>query len=262
LVDDIASCGPTRRFGLAGRAKLGRAGDVGEVWVAFRPADDGEEVRPLLEVAAETLSAAVPRRQFRWHHGQKHFSGTYWSETEAGHVIYESRLELARLLFADFDRRVRRIAAQPFLLRAVVDGTLCRHIPDFLLDTASGPVVVDVKPQSRLQHPKVASTFGWTGQVMAARGWHYEVWSEPDPVELANVRFLAGYRRGRMFASEVLDGLRTSVRIGMTVSEAVESTPGFPAPTVRATLFRLLWRQEFTVDLSVRMGAASRLRVA
>jgi hypothetical protein len=30
-----------------------------------------------------------------------------------GHVVYESRLELARLIFADFDRSVHRIVAQP-----------------------------------------------------------------------------------------------------------------------------------------------------
>jgi hypothetical protein len=39
-------------------------------------------------------------------------------------VIYESRLELARLLFADFEASVRHIVAQPFLLRADVDGDL------------------------------------------------------------------------------------------------------------------------------------------
>ena len=42
--------------------------------------------------------------------------GSNWSATEGRHVIYESRLELARLLFADFDRSVHRICAPPFLL--------------------------------------------------------------------------------------------------------------------------------------------------
>ena len=54
--------------------------------------------------------------------GQRHYSGTYWSATMGDHVIYESRLELARLLFADFDPSVRRIVAQPFLLKAEVEG--------------------------------------------------------------------------------------------------------------------------------------------
>jgi hypothetical protein len=42
--------------------------------------------------------------------------GSNWSATEDRHVIYDSRLELARLLFADFDRSVHGICAQPFLL--------------------------------------------------------------------------------------------------------------------------------------------------
>ncbi|HET9966639.1 MAG TPA: hypothetical protein VFQ68_00300, partial [Streptosporangiaceae bacterium] len=38
--------------------------------------------------------------------GQAHYSGWYWSATTGGHVVYESRLELARLLMADFDPQV------------------------------------------------------------------------------------------------------------------------------------------------------------
>lgn len=72
--------------------------------------------------------------------------GTYWSSTERSHVIYESRLELARLLYADLDAAVHGIVAQPFLLKATVDRRVRRHVPDFLLVDEQGPVVVDVKP--------------------------------------------------------------------------------------------------------------------
>src|SRR6266498_2552741 len=84
----------------------------------------------------------------------EHFAGTpgrstpetYWSATNHGHVIYESRLELARLLFADFDASVRRIAAQPFLLTLRTGGVVRKHIPEYLLLDDAGPVHVDVKP--------------------------------------------------------------------------------------------------------------------
>src|SRR5262245_40184217 len=75
------------------------------------------------------LAGAAPWRTFRWYRGQRHYSGTYWSATMRDHVIYESRLELARLLFADFDPSVRRIVAQPFLLKAEVGGAARKHIP-------------------------------------------------------------------------------------------------------------------------------------
>jgi hypothetical protein len=55
---------------------------------------------------------------------------TDWSATERGHVIYESRLELARLLFADFDASVNRIVAQPFLLKAGLKAGVRQHVPD------------------------------------------------------------------------------------------------------------------------------------
>jgi hypothetical protein len=85
------------------------------------------------------------------------------------HVIYESRLELSRLIFADFDRAVHRILAQPFLLKARVARKIRKHIPDYFLVTDHGPVVVDVKPEHLLTRPTVAATFAWTRQLVEAR---------------------------------------------------------------------------------------------
>jgi len=41
--------------------------------------------------------------------------------------VYESRLELASLLLADFDPEVAVIAAQPFLVTAPSGGRVRRH---------------------------------------------------------------------------------------------------------------------------------------
>jgi len=90
------------------------------------------------------LFRAAPWRTFRWYFGQRHYSGTYWSATEREHVIYESRLELANLLLADFDPTVHHIVAQPFQSSGTVDNQERRHIPDYLWDSDDGPVVVDV----------------------------------------------------------------------------------------------------------------------
>ncbi|MEJ3746358.1 hypothetical protein WEI85_24090 [Actinomycetes bacterium KLBMP 9797] len=56
-----------------------------------------------------------------------HLSGSFWSVTVRGHVVYESRLELARLLVADFDPLVTAMWPQPCRLVATVDGTQ-RHL--------------------------------------------------------------------------------------------------------------------------------------
>lgn len=98
------------------------------------------------------------------------------------------------MILADFDPAVQHIVTQQFLLRASVDRKLRKHIPDYLLVTDTGPVVMDVKPARRLADPKVAFTFEWTRELVEARGWRYEVATEPIAAELENIRFLAGYQ--------------------------------------------------------------------
>jgi hypothetical protein len=81
----------------------------------LRLVDNSEREIPLEAARACDVKAATPWRTFRSHRSQRHYSGWYWSSTTGGHVVYESRLELARLLLADADRDVVAIAAQPFL---------------------------------------------------------------------------------------------------------------------------------------------------
>ncbi|MGW1678810.1 hypothetical protein [Saccharopolyspora sp. NPDC002376] len=91
--------------------------------VAFRSSlYETEVVAPWSDIDADALRTAVPWRTFRWYRGQKHYSGTYWAATEKDYVVYKSRLELARLLLADFDTSVRGIVAQPFLLKSTLSG--------------------------------------------------------------------------------------------------------------------------------------------
>ena len=90
--------------------------------------------------------------------GQQHFSGFWWSSTTGDHVIYESRLQLARLILADFDPEVEAIVAQPFRLESVMDGQIRHHIPDFLLLGRGRRQVVNVKPRESLANPKVRNT--------------------------------------------------------------------------------------------------------
>ncbi|WP_218041178.1 TnsA-like heteromeric transposase endonuclease subunit [Acrocarpospora macrocephala] len=201
-------------------------------------------------VSVERLQAATPWRTFRWHHGQQHFPGFYWSVTMFDLVIYESRLELARLLYADFDLGVAWIKAQPFLLTAQVEGKIRRHVPDFLLFTDAGPVVVDVKPRERLEKEKVAFTLAWAREVVEDRNWRYEVWSEPPTAELANLRLLAGFRRSWLFNPDLLEALISSDLAGRTLREALGAVTGWPQRLTRSHLLHLLWTQVYRVDLT------------
>jgi len=208
-------------------------------------------------VRLRDLEGLLPWRTFRARRGQRHYSGAYWSATTAGHVIYESRLELARLLFADMDPAVEWIVAQPFRLVADVDGKERRHVPDFLLLLRDGGVrVVDVKPLRRLEDPVVSATFEWTRTVLALCGWGFEVWSEPDPVQLTNVRFLAGYRRGWLFAAELVDDADSVAQQGVSIGEAERClAPRWTSVVARGALMHLLWLGRIQTDLSVPLSS-------
>jgi hypothetical protein len=220
------------------------------------------EDRPWTAAPVRLLASAAPWRTFRWYKGQRHYSGTYRSATTSGHVIYESRLELARLLSADFDPFVHGITAQPFLLKAVVDGQVRKHIPDYLLATEQSPVVVDVKPRRSLAESVVASTFEWTRRAVESRGWRYEVWSESPETELENIRFLAGYRRRQLFAPELLDELRHVDLDGIPLRQAAQLLPDRPESLVRAATFHLLWTHDLRTDLSHPLRPTAVLRRA
>jgi hypothetical protein len=114
--------------------------------------------------------------------------GLYWCATQNAHVGYESRLELSRLMLADFDPTARKIVSQPFQLRGIVGGERIRRVSDYMVCTDSGPLVIDVNPVRALQDPDVAHLFDLTCHVIESSGWRYEIASEPAKVE---------FKRGR-----------------------------------------------------------------
>ena len=106
-----------------------------------------------------------------------------------------------------------------------------------------------MKPERRLSRPEVVETFAWIRAALERRGWDYEVWSEPNAVELQNIRFLAGFRRTYLFDPALLVTLRSIESDGASLAEIIDMVPEWPLPLARAALLHLLWSQEFTVEL-------------
>ncbi|MET7300659.1 TnsA-like heteromeric transposase endonuclease subunit [Embleya sp. NPDC005575] len=129
-----------------------------------------------------------------------------------------------------------------------------------MLITDGGPVVVDVKPLSRLSKPEVAFTFEWTRRAVESRGWQYEVWSEPSPARLENIRFLAGYRRDWLFDPELVEELRNAEIDGTPLGQVVRCLPGRPVPQVRSAVYHLLWTHRLVTDLDQPLRATQILR--
>jgi hypothetical protein len=207
----------------------GRERRPDRVRVRYRRADGEFAETTLDRVVPAEVVAGLPVREFRWYKGRQHYSGWYWSATMNRHVVYESRLELARIMLADFDPAVAGLAAQPFQLTGPDGGRDRRHVPDLLLAGGDGTVtVVDVKAASRLGDPEVRAQFSWTSAVAASRGWGFEAWSGAARELLDNVRFLAGYRRGLVISAgllpAVLEAAREQATIGSLSGRWPEST--------------------------------------
>ena len=225
---------------------------------SVRFADGSTREMPLPELTATLVLSAVPWRAIRSHRGQAHLPGLYWSSTTGAHVVYESRLELARLLLADFDREVVGIAAQPLLVRE--PGR--RHVPDYLLSRADGSVlIVNVKPADRLGSERVADALAWAGRVFADRGWGHEVWSGADAQRLANVRFLAGYRREALL--EPLAGVEAALRSDavLTVAAAEVALKAAGVAEPRTVVLGLLWAGRLRADLDGPLSGDTELEV-
>lgn len=208
------------------------------------------------------FTESVPWRRVRSVQGQPHYSGSYAAVTTGGHVIYESRLELARLLLADFDPVVNAIFAQPFQMRAWTIEGVRRHVPDFLLAANSTTVrVVNVKPADRLLDPKIAEALAWPRALIEQHGWEYEIWSGADPVLLENVRFLAAYRRVGFVPENELELVWQSVVDGDPLEIVERRLAGDRPPhEIRPALMALLWSGRLVTDLSRPLSGESVLR--
>ena len=229
--------------------------------VRYRRVDGGFSEMTLDRVPVADVVQGLPVREFRWFKGRLHYSGWYWSSSMLRLVVYESRLELARIMLADFDPGVAGLAAQPFLLTGEDGGRVRRHVPDLLLLGADGGVtVVDVKAPSRLADPEVKAQFGWTRRVCAGRGWGFEAWSGADPQVLANVRFLAGYRRSSVIAGDLIPAVLGTAarRPDIGAIERALSQRNRPE-LVRQVVLHLLWCGRLRADLTRPLGADTRV---
>lgn len=237
--------------------------DAGPVEVRWRREDGRFEDAALERVPLCEVVSGLPVREFRWCRGRVHYSGWYYSSTMAAHVVYESRLELARIMLADQDPGVAGIAAQPFRMAGPDGGRVRRHVPDLLLAFTDGTFsVVDVKAASRLDDPAVVAQFAWTGAVLEQHGIRFEVWSGADPVLLDNMRFLAGYRRPEVVQSWLApEVLAAAAGSGVSVGDLEHCLAGAGGMgLVRPVVLHLLWSGALVADLSVPLSRLSVVR--
>ncbi|MDV7246275.1 MULTISPECIES: TnsA-like heteromeric transposase endonuclease subunit [Rhodococcus] len=213
---------------------------------------DGDEVRgPLSAAAAVAFERVSPVRRFPSYRGQRSNPGFYYSETTGAHVPFESWLERDEAMALDFDENVVGFAAQPLWL-FWSDGVRARsHAPDFFARMSGGRgVVIDCRPAERIK-PRDEAAFAATGRACEQMGWGYRLVTGHDPVWLANVVWLAGYRHRRHRIEPTVSALLAAFTEPRPLIEGARSV-GDPIAVLPA-LYHLLWSRELVVDLAVRL---------
>ena len=181
------------------------------------------------------------------HKAQKHVPGFFWVSQVRELVWYESRLEMFILKQLDFSQKIKAILPQPFCLHFKSDGKRRRHIPDFLVWLEDGKrLLVNVKPRRHVEKPLNQRSFKACTELCEALGWTYVTLSEPNPIFLANLNWLAGYRRipakFNDFAALIID--RASKR--QSIQDLLADVG--PEALVRPVLFFLIWKRQIDFD--------------
>lgn len=211
---------------------------------------EGERRRlPLGASWQVSFEAVEPVRPFRWDKSTAGFAGWYYSATTRDHVGYESWLERDRLILLDRDPQVSAISSQPFWLHWHDGRRQRRHAPDYFVRLSEGQArVVDVRAEEDMDE-RTREAFAAIERACAAVGWQFEWVGRPDPVFMANVRWLARYRRARSgrpseAAGHLLEvfsepkGLWEGAEL---VGDRIQVLP---------VLFHLLWLGKLETDLS------------
>ncbi len=217
----------------------------------------GRRRGPLGQLWSTRFEGVQPVREFRWAKGGESFPGWYFAATTSGHVGYESWLERDCLILLDRDPRVVGIASQPFWLHWQDGPALRRHAPDHFVRLADGRArVVDVRSADRLDE-RTGEAFAATRRDCEAVGWEFAWMGTPEPVFMANLRWLARYRRTRSGRPE---GVAASLVEVFEEPLPLWSGAGRVGDRLQVlpVLFHLLWSGRLGTDLeSAVLGADS-----
>ena len=175
-------------------------------------------------------------------------------------VGFESWLERDEAMALDFDPLIEAFAAQPFQLEWVDHTGDCKHTPDFFARRTDGVcVVVDCRPENRMEE-RDQQLFDGTARICAMLGWEFRLVHGHDPIWLANVGWLAGYRLARFriepIAADLLRELAEPRPLAWAAAEVGDPIAVLPVA------YHLLWRGELRADMTERLDGLSVVKAA
>lgn len=220
-----------------------------------------EENQDLMVLAKFGPDELQPVRKPKSHKNHRHIPGEFWLSKLKRSVTYESRLEMVILKQLDFDPLLVGVLPQPFVLSFAADGTRYRHIPDFLAWRKDCcPLLIDVKPKKYIDKERNKTAFEASRAACSRMGWEYAIESEPSAYFLANLNWLAGFRREPPNFNDFAEDLIERAMYPITISDLLR---GFANGTLtRPTLFYLMWSQVITFNMTVMLSDSTMVCLA
>lgn len=191
---------------------------------------------------------------------QLHIPGFFWMSRLRRLVWYESRLEMVTLKMLDFDPLLVDVLPQPFTLHYRVDGKPYRHTPDYLVWRSDEPRrhVVNVKPRKSVDKPRNQRAFTACARACSDLKWSYTTQSEPPIVFLANLNWLAGYRRRPPGFATLSERMVECAASRPTVADLVAQSGEHPS-LARPVLFYLIWSRVLEINMHEILADSSQV---
>lgn len=211
---------------------------------------------PVRDLAGLSLAGCQPVRYFSWHRSRSSRPNLAYYAPQREHRGCESLAETRLLLALEFAGDTSGILSQPVCLQFGTSGGSARHVPDYLIDTATGRWLIDVRP-FELIDARAELSFAAAAQVAAHCGWGYAVVSGWRRPAFTTVDALSAQRRPLLDPLGVLEALREAAAGGPQRFDALAASTAAPAALARAFLIHLLWHREVGVDLREPLGDSS-----
>ncbi|MFE1713942.1 TnsA-like heteromeric transposase endonuclease subunit [Streptomyces sp. NPDC058728] len=245
---------PRRVVGVAGDAagdlKASSAASVAisRVDACFRDALGQAHQVSWLEAAQDVVIEDCPVvRSFPVRYGRRVAPGWWWSSTSARLVAYGSGAMRTQVMLLDRDPTVVALACRPVELVWREDSKFVGHAPQLMarLQDGSG-LLLDCAGRSG-SSARLAERARVVAAAAGAVGWSYRLAGPPEPVLVANVRWLAGYRHPRYAAGPWMPALVEAFSSPRPAVEAVREL-GDPI-AVWPAVFHALWSGVLRVRL-------------
>ncbi|MFE2611317.1 TnsA-like heteromeric transposase endonuclease subunit [Streptomyces mirabilis] len=202
-----------------------------------------------LEAAQDVVFEDCPvMRSFPVRYGRRVAPGWWWSSTRGRLVAYGSGAMRTQLMLLDRDPAVVALACRPVeLVWRENGGRVVGHAPQLMARLKNGSgLLVDCVGRSG-PSARLAGRARIVTAAAEAAGWCYQFAEPPDPVLVANVRWLAGYRHPRHGAGPWRPRLMAAFGSPRPAVEAVREL-GDPI-AVWPAVFHALWSGVLSVRL-------------